>query len=53
MPGPEQMLDLLGLDPDGWDDALLERPPREVKGPDGQTATLTDSVLRIRRRGGA
>lgn len=50
MPSPAQVLDLLGLDPDEWHEALLESPPREATGPDGQIATLTDSILRIRRR---
>ncbi len=40
----------LDLDPQAWEDELLERPPRPVTGPDGQPATLTDTVVRIRRR---
>lgn len=52
MPSPAQVLELLDLDPDEWHEALLESPPREAKGPDGETATLTDSILRIRRRPG-
>jgi SAM-dependent methyltransferase len=39
----------LGLGQPGWELETADSLEREVTGPDGQTATLADSVLRARR----
>ncbi|MGF9663390.1 class I SAM-dependent methyltransferase [Arthrobacter crystallopoietes] len=41
----------LSLDQGGWELVTVGSLEREVTGPDGQTATLADSVLRARRLG--
>ncbi|MEU0511514.1 hypothetical protein [Amycolatopsis sp. NPDC006125] len=41
----------LGL-PATWIVERADRPQREATGPDGQTATVTDNVLLIRRSAG-
>jgi SAM-dependent methyltransferase len=38
------------LDPAGWDVVTCEARPRSVTGPDGDTITIHDSVLRAARR---
>lgn len=50
LPGPEDVLRALDLDPDEWEDQHLDRPTRATVAPDGSPATLEDSVLRLRRR---
>jgi len=49
-PTPEEVVAGLELDPEEWEDELLELAEREAKAPDGSTGTLTDSVVRLRRR---
>ena len=48
-PGPEEIYHGLALDPAGWTPERLDRPQREATGPDGQTATVTDTVVAVRR----
>ncbi|MFI0740396.1 class I SAM-dependent methyltransferase [Streptomyces sp. NPDC021100] len=48
-PAPEEIYDALGLDPDVWRPERLDRPEREATGPDGRTATVTDTVVAVRR----
>ena len=48
-PTPEEVLASLNLRPEEWHTELLESSDRDATGPDGQTATLTDSVLKVRR----
>ena len=39
----------LALDPAGWHAERLDAPRRTATGPDGQTATVTDHVIAVRR----
>lgn len=48
-PTPAEELALLELDPAHWNPERLDRPQRTATGPDGQTATVTDSVITVRR----
>ena len=48
-PSPEDLYDGLALDPAGWTPERLDRPRREATGPNGQTATVTDTVVAVRR----
>lgn len=48
-PTPQEVLTSLDLPPTQWRTELLETPVRTATGPDGQTATLTDSVMAVRR----
>lgn len=50
-PSPEDIYDGLALDPAGWTPERLDRPRREATGPAGQTATVTDTVIAVRRAG--
>lgn len=50
-PTPEQALAALGLEPGAWDTERLGAPEREATGPDGQSATVHDTVIGVRRRG--
>ena len=50
-PSPADELALLDLDPTRWHSERLDRPEREATGPGGQTATVADSVLAVRRLG--
>lgn len=48
-PTAEQLLAALEL-PDGpWQPVLLGSPQRNAEGPDGQSATVTDTVVAVRR----
>jgi SAM-dependent methyltransferase len=47
---PTEELEALELDESEWMPVISELRPREATGPDGQTATIRDSVLLIRRR---
>lgn len=47
-PTPEESLASLRLD-DGWHVERCEAPRRTATGPQGQTATVTDNVLALRR----
>lgn len=46
---PEEELALLDLDPERWMVARCEIAEREGTGPDGQSGTLADSILVVRR----
>ncbi|MEW2547714.1 class I SAM-dependent methyltransferase [Streptomyces sp. NPDC047002] len=46
---PEQVYADLGLPADGWRVERAERRARQATGPGGQTATVTDHVLLVRR----
>ncbi|MDP9868116.1 MULTISPECIES: class I SAM-dependent methyltransferase [Streptosporangium] len=49
LPTPKEVLEALDL-PDGqWEVQLCEEHQRSQTGPDGQPATRTDSVLKVRR----
>jgi SAM-dependent methyltransferase len=48
-PAPADIFGELGLDPARWQPERLDRPRRQATGPDGQTATVTDTVIAIRR----
>ncbi|MFG1952040.1 class I SAM-dependent methyltransferase [Micromonospora sp. NPDC048830] len=47
---PEEILAALDLDPDGWHTERLGAPHRTGTGPDGETGTLVDHVVLVRRR---
>ncbi|WFE94105.1 FAD-dependent oxidoreductase [Micromonospora sp. WMMD987] len=49
-PTPQETLADLDLDPDRWHVERLDAPQREATGPGGQTATLVDHLLLLRRR---
>jgi hypothetical protein len=51
-PTPADDLGDLGLDPAGWDVLVNEVRQRDATGPDGERATLDDTVTFARRRGG-
>lgn len=46
---PEEELASLGLNEEEWPTVLLETRTREATGPDGQTGTLEDGVILLRR----
>ena len=48
-PTPEETLAQLGLDPGLWRTELLGSPERQAIGPYGQSATVTDNVIAVRR----
>jgi SAM-dependent methyltransferase len=50
-PTPQEELDALALDLEGWNVERLEAPEREATGPSGETAIVRDTVLALRRRG--
>ncbi len=50
-PDAAQTLAALGLDEQHWDRVRAEEIERAATGPDGQDATLTDTVIAVRRRG--
>ena len=47
-PAPAETLDGLGLG-SGWETEMCERGERVAAGPDGQTATVTNNVIVLRR----
>lgn len=49
LPTARQVLDGLRLDADEWSVAVCEDRSRSATGPGGEAATVTDSVLRLRR----
>jgi SAM-dependent methyltransferase len=49
-PTPEQSLAALDLDPSLWLSEFVGAPEREATGPKGQSATVTDNVIALRRR---
>lgn len=48
-PTPREIANELALDPDQWIVTRADMPQRRATGPAGQTATVTDNVLLIRR----
>jgi SAM-dependent methyltransferase len=48
-PTPEEDLAALDLEPGLWHIERLGSPEREATGPDGEPATVTDSVIAVRR----
>ncbi|MEU8580361.1 class I SAM-dependent methyltransferase [Streptomyces abikoensis] len=49
VPTPREELAALGLALDEWHTERLDAPARQVTGPDGRTATVTDNVIALRR----
>jgi len=47
-PSPEETRTALALGP-GWQEQACERAERTATGPDGQTATVTDNIITLRR----
>lgn len=45
---PEEIFDELALGPSRFIPVRLATPEREATGPDGQTVTVTDTVVTIR-----
>lgn len=48
-PTPEEVLASLDLSPGQWHTEKLGSPERQAIGPDGQTGTVTDDVVAVRR----
>ena len=48
-PMPEEELAELTLDPTAWTRVFVGAPKREATGPDGQSATVTDTILALER----
>jgi SAM-dependent methyltransferase len=48
-PSPRDIYESLHLDPAHYQPGRLDAPQREATGPNGETATVTDTVLTIRR----
>lgn len=48
-PTPEEALAALGLDPSRWHNEFVGAPERRATGPNGQTATVIDNVIALRR----
>jgi SAM-dependent methyltransferase len=48
-PTPEQSLEALDLDPSRWHREFVGAPERLATGPNGQSATVTDNVIALRR----
>ncbi len=46
---PEETLVAIDLNPEDWDTELLGSSERQATGPEGQSATLTDRVIALRR----
>ncbi|KNE81256.1 MULTISPECIES: SAM-dependent methyltransferase [Streptomyces] len=51
-PTPTEVAAELDLDPGQWPVLRADRPRRRATGPSGETATVTDHVLVLRRAGG-
>ncbi|CAG7616504.1 Ferredoxin--NADP reductase [Leucobacter soli] len=49
-PTPDEEIASLGLDDAEWEILLAETRDREATGPDGETATLADGIVLLRRR---
>ncbi|GAB3270780.1 class I SAM-dependent methyltransferase [Sinomonas notoginsengisoli] len=49
MPSADELAGALGLRPDEWEIETSTSEGREATGPEGQTAVLTDAVLKARR----
>ena len=50
-PTPAETLATFDLDPEHWRTERLDTPQRQATGPEGQTATVTDNVIAVRRLG--
>ena len=48
-PTPQEELATLGLRPDEWRDEMVAAPARQASGPNGQSATVIDNVIAVRR----
>ena len=48
-PTPEEELATLGLSPDRWRPEMVAAPARQASGPNGQSATVIDNVIVVRR----
>ncbi|MEV2278108.1 class I SAM-dependent methyltransferase [Nocardiopsis sp. NPDC049922] len=48
-PTPGEIFDALALDPATWRPERLDTPQREATGPSGETVTVTDTVIAVRR----
>ena len=48
--GPDEVVEGLALDPAQWERERVGSAEREAVGPDGQTGTLVDNVIVLRRR---
>ena len=48
-PTPQEALDNLSLDLDGWHTDFLANPERELTGPGGQTALIKDIIIALRK----
>ena len=48
-PTPGEVLGSIGLDMGLWDVEILDSPEREATGPGGETATVTDNVVALKR----
>lgn len=48
-PTPQEALDTLELDLKKWHTAFLGAPERLVNGPNGQTATVADTIIALKR----
>ena len=48
-PTPEEALAALELDPEPWRTELLGAPERQATGPNGESGTVTDNVIALRR----
>ncbi|AAS04294.1 class I SAM-dependent methyltransferase [Mycobacterium avium] len=49
IPGVEEVLGSLRLDPDGWTRLRAEAAGREMTGPNGEVGTLMDNIMMLRR----
>jgi SAM-dependent methyltransferase len=49
-PTPQEVLDSLAIDPEGWTVERLASRRRRAKRPDGDEMDVSDSVVRVRRR---
>lgn len=50
LPLPAEEFQRLALDPDGWEVLVLDTCERAATGPGGESATLTDGRILVRRR---
>ena len=48
-PTPAETLAGIGLDPEAWRPERLDAAERRATGPNGETATVTDNVIAVRR----
>jgi hypothetical protein len=51
-PSAEEVIGSLDLDNGEWERVRVEAAERQATGPDGQTGTLVDNVIVLRRRVG-